>query len=196
MSNTIFRICGFSTHNESFSPISIMKQFFNSTICKNISQIKENHIEFDHTLKDNTSCHITFVEIVDLDKTTSYSNFADTLIIFIDLEKEKIIEKLEEIIFYIKENFNLSKKIYLLGLYTQNNKSQKNLTEEAITEYLDTTQIIYDYLEIDSDSNEDLVNFFDFITQEAIEEKAKQKSKERDLPEYDMSKSKGICIIC
>lgn len=193
MSNTIFRICGFSTHNESFSPISIMKQFFNSTICKNISQIKESHIEFDHTLKDNTSCHITFVEINDLDKSTSYSNFADTLIIFIDLEKEKIIEKLEEIIFYIKENFNLSKKIYLLGLYTQNNKPQK--TEEAITEYLDTTQIIYDYLELDSESNEDLVNFFDFITQEAIEEKAKQKSKEKDLPEYDMSKSKGICII-
>ena len=196
MSTNVFRICGFATNFESFSPISIIRQFFISSVCKNITHIKENHIEFDHVLKDDVTCHITFIEISDLDKNTPYSSFGDCMIIFIDLEKEKIIEKLEEIVFYMKENFNISKKIYVLGIFTSNNKLHKNITEEAITEYLDTTQLIYDYLDINIESNTDLANFFDFITQEALEEKKKKKSKEKDLPDYDMSKSKWDCIIC
>ena len=60
---TIFRIGAFSTNNEEYSPISMIEKFFTATSNKNVSYIKENHVEFKYTLTAlNKELHTNVVQ--------------------------------------------------------------------------------------------------------------------------------------
>ena len=113
---SVFRVGAFSTNFDTFSPITIIRQFFVSTVCKNISYIKDNHVEFEHVLEESTEIHTNFIAISNLEKSYNVCSCADCFIIFVDLELKESMDKLEQIVNYIKLKCNEDKKVYVLGI--------------------------------------------------------------------------------
>ena len=188
-----FRVAAFSTNFENFSPITLIRQFFVSTVCKNISYIKDNHVEFEHVLEDSTAIHTNFIAISNLEKSYNVCSCADCYIIFVDLELKESMEKLEEIINYIKVKCNDDKKVYVLGIYTKAENIQNNFKEETFKDYLDTTKLYCEYLEVCLELTVELVKIFEKIIQDALEAKKELKNLQGGLGD-DMSKS-GICLM-
>ena len=192
MSKPTFRVASFSTNFEAYPPMEIIKIFFKSAVCDNISYVNDDQVKFEHMLNEKV-CFTNFVQISNLNATHSFLKCADCVIVFVDLEKEKSFENLEIIITYIKNNCRLERKVYILGIYSNVDKIQPELKEESINEFVDSKNIYYDYLELNLESSIDLVKIVEFISQEAIENKSDKLEKNKEVPE-DVSRS-GCVII-
>ena len=190
----VFRVGAFSTNFDNFSPITIIRQFFVSTVCKNISYIKDNHVEFEHVLEDSTEIHTNFIAISNLEKSYNVCSCADCFIIFVDLELKESMDKLEQIVNYIKIKCNEEKKVYVLGIYTKGENIQSNFKEETFKDYLDTTKLYYEYLEVCLEVTVELVKIFEKIIKDAIEAKKELKILQSGMNE-DMSGSGANCYI-
>lgn len=60
------------------------------------------------------------------------------------------------------------KKIFVIGVYSNVNNTKENLEEENILEYLDNKKLMYNYLEVNIDSDKELNKTIDFFIKDGI----------------------------
>lgn len=188
-----FKVACFSTNHSSFSPLSIMKQYFMSTNCTNINNCDDGHIEFEHILvKDNAqkiNCFNIYYEISHFGKTSKILSSSDCFIIFIDLENDNSLIELNKILDFMKEKCDLDKKIFGITIFTNENNIKKSLSEENIRNYFNKFFLTnYSIQEVDMDTDDELVKAIDSLTTEVLIIK-KQIGREGKIMDFDRSGS-------
>ena len=185
----------FSTDNEAYKPMSIIRQYLIFEECKNV-KYKEDSVEYNHNLnKDNNYVHFKFYEILDIDKSNSKCNFADSYLILINLEKVDIFGQIDSIFNYIQNNGNSDKKIYIIGLYMNANNIKDEYKEENIKEYLEQQNTNYEYSEVNFDSTNELIKIIDFISNDTIKTKKNYIKQNNNNNEHDNDQSGSKCFI-
>ena len=188
-------IC-FSTDNELYRPMTIIRQYLVSEECSNVKYIKEEGVEYDHNLnKDNKYLHFKFIEILNIDKSNSKCNLADSYLILINLEKEEIFEQLDLIFNYIQNNGNTDKKIFIIGIYINVNNIKEEFKEENIKEYLEHQKLNYEYSELNFDSTNELVKLIDFISNDTMKTKIENYKKENNNNIQENDQSNSNCLL-
>ena len=185
----------FSTDNEAYKPMSIIRQYLIFEECKNV-KYKEDSVEYNHNLnKDNNYVHFKFYEILDIDKSNSKCNFADSYLILINLEKVDIYGQMDSIFNYIQNNGNSDKKMYIIGLYMNANNIKDEYKEENIKEYLEQQNTNYEYSEVNFDSTNELIKIIDFISNDTIKTKKNYIKQNNNNNEHDNDQSGSKCFI-
>ena len=192
----IFNATCFSTNNQSFDTISVMKQYFMSTECSDVSYIKNTCVKFIHKLLaengTKVDCQNTYIEIYPLSKNKKTSDKNDCFIIFLDLEFNESLIELNKILNFINIYCDTEKKIYLITIYTNENNIKENLTEENIKVYFGKYFITnYDISMVNMDSKDEIVKVIDSLTQDTLQEKNLFNGNKN----MDMDKSKSHCLF-
>ena len=84
------------------------------------------------------------------------------------MEKEDLYQELDYIILYIINNCLPEKKIFVLGAYNNAKNIREDLKEENIKDYIDNKSINYEYLELNINNQNDLINIIEFITKQSL----------------------------
>ena len=193
---TSFTIICFSTDNELYRPMTLIRQYLVNEECSNVKYIKEEGVEYDHNFKkDNNYDHFKFFELINLDKSNPKCNLADSYLILINLEKEDIFEQSDLILTYIQNNGNIDKKIYIVGLYINANNIKDEYKEDNIKEYLDQQKFNYEYSEINFDSSNELIRIIDFISNDTIKIKKDNYQRSNINTEKEKAQSGSGCIV-
>ena len=175
--------------------MSIIRQYLIFEECSNV-KYKEDSVEYKHNLnKDNNYVHFKFYEILDIDKSNSKCNFADSYLILINLEKVDIFGQMDSIFNYIQNNGNADKKIYIIGLYMNANNIKDEYKEENIKEYLEQQNTNYEYSEVNFDSTNELIKIIDFISNDTIKTKKNYIKQNNNNNEHDNDQSGSKCFI-
>ena len=196
MSNAsyIYNVLCFTTNLELFEPISILKQFMESTNQTKKKLNKENPLNFNYKINEKKIL-LSFHQINDFTQEKSdICYFADSYLIIIDLENDNTYKNLDEIIIFMKNLCDLEKTVFVLGLYSNAEKTRNNLNEENVTEYLEEKRLIYEYFESNIDSINDLNKTIDFILKEGFK-KIEKKIKEGYNGYQTDSESNSHCFI-
>lgn len=188
-------ILSLTTDPDNLPSMKFLKTYFNSTICKNVTNSKEHHVEYDRQINDQT-IHITFREIKPKEELyASISKKADCFILITDIEAISSLNALNFIITFLKDLGNES-RCYILGFYQNQANIQNKLKEESLISFLDKEQIDYDYIEVNQADNLSQVKILDFITQETIQRKQKKTNNIiHSALTVDIDNSKSICIL-
>ena len=141
------QIVAFSTNDTTQTPNDIINIFLGQqehTIIK-----KSRHsIAFQTNIKNSKKkTKIMVCSILNL--TREYTGIYDVncYVLFINLEKQDSMEKLEEIISYARDYCELGKKIYVLGMISGNEGESRQINKSDITKVLDQVQANYEYKE-------------------------------------------------
>ena len=193
---SFFIIC-FTTDIDAYRPMTIIRQYVICEECSNVKYIKEEGVEYDHHFnKDLKFRHFKFIEILNIDKLNSKCIFADSYLLFINLEKEDIFEQMDLIYNYIQNNGNTDRKIYVLGLYMNKSNIKDEYKEEKIREYLEQQKLNCEYSELNFDSTNDLVKTIDFISCDTIKNKKNiEQIKNKKNNDLENGQSNSKCII-
>ena len=192
----IFNAICFSTNNQSFNTISVMKKYFMSTECSDISYNKNTCVKFIHKLLaengTKVDCQNTYIEIYPLSNNKTISDKNDCYIIFFDLEFNESLIELNKILNYIYISRNTDKKIYLLNIYTNEKNIKEDLTEENIKGYFEKNHLTnYDISEVNLDSTDEIVKVIDSLTEDTLQEKSLLNINKN----LDIDKSKSHCLL-
>lgn len=193
-SSSIIIIC-FSTDFENYKPMVVIRQYLVYEECSNVKYIKEEGVEFDHHLNNNNN-HFKFLEITNIDKSSSKCNLADSYLFLINLEKEEIYEQMELIFSYIQNNGKTEKKIYIIGLYINSNNIKEEYKEENINEFIEQKKLNCEYYELNFDSTNELVKIIDNISIDTIKSKKDLYQRENNNTNSKENNQSGSnCII-
>ena len=142
------QIVAFSTNDTTQTPNEIINIFLgqqNHTVIK-----KSRHaICFSTTLKNSTKMTTIMIRSI-LNLTREYTGINDVncYILFIDLEKDDSMEKLDLIINYASDYCELMKKIYVLGMISGKEENIRCINKADIIKKLDQVKLNYEYKEI------------------------------------------------
>ena len=189
--NLIFSPACFSTNTTTFSPITVMKQYFMTTDCTDISYSKSNHVEFKHIIVDS-ECFNIFHDVSSFTvEDIKICDEADCFIIFFDLENGDSLAELNKILNFLSEKCDTNKKIFVISIYTNENNIKSNLNDKNIKYYFSKYLLDnYDIQEANIDSLTELAQVIDSVITEILESKDLLKSKS-----FDYDKSKSMCEI-
>ena len=141
------QIVAFSTNETDHNPndlINIYLENNNHLIIKKTSLATAFTTTLPNTSKQTK---IMICSVLNLTKEYTGINDVNCYLLYVDLEKEDSKQKLDFILNYAKENCNLEKRIFVFGMITKEN-NEKYITEEDIKRYLENSQMIYQYKEI------------------------------------------------
>ena len=186
-----FKTLSFSTNVSNLSPCSVLNILLSNNLCSNIKNLNKHAVEFDYQFVSNVLVHTQFSEAYTLNKKYSMSNYADSYIIIIDLESKVSYTNLDSIISYMKENCNIEKKIFILGIYKNVDDIDEDLKEENIKDFIDSKKLNYDYLELNIESKNDLIKIMEYIINQSV----LNKDEKGDSFDKNEGQSKSICIL-
>jgi len=184
------QIVAFSTNETDHNPndlINIYLENNNHLIIKKTSLATAFTTTLPNTSKQTK---IMICSVLNLTKEYTGINDVNCYLLYVDLEKEDSKQKLDFILNYAKENCNLEKRIFVFGMITKEN-NEKYITEEDIKRYLENSQMIYQYKEINvkqiKDICDSLKEVFSFSLSNPISNmnKTQDKDDEKD----------GSCLI-
>ena len=184
------QIVAFSTNETDHNPndlINIYLENNNHLIIKKTSLATAFTTTLPNTSKQTK---IMICSVLNLTKEYTGINDVNCYLLYVDLEKEDSKQKLDFILNYAKENCNLEKRIFVFGMITKED-NEKYITEEDIKRYLENSQMIYQYKEINvkqiKDICDSLKEVFSFSLSNPISNmnKTQDKDDEKD----------GSCLI-
>ena len=147
------QMIGFTTNDKNYSPNDIISNYLNNNshfIIKKSTQL----IAFSTVLPDQKKpTKIMLITLLDLEIEYEGINDVNCYLIIIDLQKETSKDKLSEILAYINQFCNLSKKIYLLGVKKDEEENKIKLTEEEILQKIKEMNVEYEYFELNLDNS-------------------------------------------
>ena len=147
------QMIGFTTNDKNYSPNDIISNYLNNNshfIIKKSTQL----IAFSTVLPDQKKpTKIMLITLLDLEIEYEGINEVNCYLIIIDLQKETSKDKLSEILAYINQFCNLSKKIYLLGVKKDEEENKIKLTEEEILQKIKEMNVEYEYFELNLDNS-------------------------------------------
>ena len=183
--NTI-QIVAFTTNSESsqfFLPYDITKRFVKSQDHIFVKQKAGLALAFKLMLsKPNLYTKIMVCSALDLTREYNGIKEVNCYLFFVDLESKDSENQLNLIIKYFLKYCNLSRKIYILGLYSSNiENSLKNIDENCIKKIMESSKINkYKYKEMNIEDNQIISKFLldIFLEVEKISITKKKKSEE------------------
>lgn len=195
----IFNMVCFTTNNNTFCPLTVMRKFLINSGNNNKPEIKNNNLNFDFQLENKkykiSKILISIYQILNFEGGNfDLCSFADSYLIIIDLEKDRTYEQLDIIISFMNNYCDLEKMVFVMGVYNNAKNIKKELAEENIIEYLDEKKITYEYVESNSESSQDLVKTIDFILKEGIKKVENKIIENANNSKFD-SESKSKCFI-
>ena len=149
------QIVAFSTNETDHNPndlINIYLENNNHLIIKKTSLATAFTTTLPNTSKQTK---IMICSVLNLTKEYTGINDVNCYLLYVDLEKEDSKQKLDFILNYAKENCNLEKRIFVFGMITKED-NEKYITEEDIKRYLENSQMIYQYKELNVKQNKDI----------------------------------------
>ena len=184
------QIVAFSTNDTHQTPNDVINIFLenNSHV---ILKKSRNAIAFSTTLP-NSSKQIKIMISSVLNLTREYTGITEVncYILFIDLEKEDSTEKFETILNYAKDYCELSKKIYVIGMFSGNEEEKRCINKDDIKKTLDSSQISYEYKEITLTKAKGVSD----IIMDILIYSSKHSISGEDIPDKDSGKD-GSCEI-
>lgn len=195
----IFNMVCFTTNNNTFCPLTVMRKFLINSGNNNKPEIKNNNLNFDFQLENKkykiSKILISIYQILNFEGGNfDLCSFADSYLIIIDLEKDRTYEQLDIIISFMNNYCDLEKMVFVMGVYNNAKNIKKELAEENIIEYLDEKKLTYEYVESNSESSQDLVKTIDFILKEGIKKVENKIIENSNNSKFD-SESKSKCFI-
>ena len=195
----IFNMVCFTTNNNTFCPLTVMRKFLINSGNNNKPEIKNNNLNFDFQLENKkykiSKILISICQILNFEGGNfDLCSFADSYLIIIDLEKDRTYEQLDIIISFMNNYCDLEKMVFVMGVYNNAKNIKKELAEENIIEYLDEKKLTYEYVESNSESSQDLVKTIDFILKEGIKKVENKIIENSNNSKFD-SESKSKCFI-
>ena len=156
------QIVAFSTNDSEQTPIDIINTFLeqqNHVILKKT----KSAVAFSTTLTNSSkTSRIMICSILNLGREYTGISDVNCYMVFVDLEKESSKEKFESIVSYVKDYCELSKKVFVLGMFnvkkTEENKNIKVINKDDIEKILENSDIIYEYNEMDLSNIKDIIN--------------------------------------
>ena len=147
------QIIAFTTNEKNPSPNDLIDKYLEKNSHFIIKKNKQL-VAFSSVLQEQKKpTKIMICTLLDLNMEYEGINEVNCYIIVIDLQKETSKQKYSEIISYIQKFCDLSKKIYLLGVKSDENEDNKTkLTEEEIDQVVQTLNVDYEYLELNIDN--------------------------------------------
>ena len=158
--NEKIQIVAFSTKEKDPSPNDIFEAFLEK-YTHSMQKKSSRAMAFSMTLTDEEKPkNIMICSIIDL--TVEYTGITEVncYILFIDLENEDSNEKLESIESYIQQYCQLDKKLFIFGMVSGNEGTEKCLTREDILKSLDIEDNNFEYKEINLSQLKEYSNDF------------------------------------
>ena len=151
------QLIAFTTNEKSPSPNELIDKYLEKNSHFIIKKNKQL-VAFSSVLPEQKKpTKIMICTLIDLNMEYEGINEVNCYIIVIDLQKETSKEKYSEIISYIQKFCDLSKKIYLLGVKSDENEDNKvKMTEEEIDQLVKTLNVEYEYFELNIDNTEEV----------------------------------------
>ena len=141
------QIVAFSTNDTTQTPNDIINIFLGQQEHKIIKKSRHS-IAFQTNIKNSKKkTKIMVCSILNLTREYTGINDVNCYVLFINLEKQDSMEKLEEIISYARDYCELGKKIYVLGMISGNEGESRQINKSDITKVLDQVQANYEYKE-------------------------------------------------
>ena len=175
------QIVSFSTNDANYSPIDILQVLldqYTHTVIK-----KSRHaIAFMMALPDSIKkTKIMMCSVLNLSREYTGITDVNCYLIFIDLKNENSKEAFDLIISYLKENCDLSKKIFVLGIINKENDIKQIISEEEIVKVMDSGNLIYEYIELNLEKKKEVADSLLNIFVKCSKEEAKDdKQIEKD----------------
>ena len=126
---------------------------------------------------------------------------ADAYIVFLDLESKDALDRLEEVVTYIKEYCSYDVKTYVIGRYNKEESRIASLDSCEINNFLNMKNFLYTYIEInnniESENFESTIrDLFSSVYQNKKNQLDSQCGSIYDTSELDKEDmSKSHCII-
>jgi len=147
------QIVAFSTNESDHNPndlINIYLENNNHIIIKKTLSATAFTTQLQNTAKQTK---IMICSVLNLSKEYTGITDVNCYLLYLDLEKEDSKSKFEIIFNYAKENCDMAKKFFVFGMISEN-KVEKYIKKEDIENYLNESQVNYEYKEINvSDKN-------------------------------------------
>ena len=107
---------------------------------------------------------IMICSVLNLTKEYSGITNVNCYLLFIDLEQDDSIQKLNDIIKYIKDCCRIKKKFFIYGVISGDEMNEIKINEMEIKNVLKETEIIYSYKELNLSNKEDIhENFLEIL---------------------------------
>ena len=184
------QIVAFSTNETDHNPndlINIYLENNNHLIIKKTSLATAFTTTLPNTSKQTK---IMICSVLNLTKEYTGINDVNCYLLYVDLEKEDSKQKLDFILNYAKENCNLEKRIFVFGMITKEN-NEKYITEEDIKRYLENSQMIYQYKEINVKQNKDICDSLKEVFSFSLSNPISNMNKTQDKDD----EKDGSCLI-
>ena len=154
------QIVGFSTNDAIHSQNDILQILFdqyNHMIIK-----KSRHaISFSLVLPNKTNAtKIMLCTLSDLTKEYPGIDDVNCYLIFIDLLYEKSKQTFDSIVSFLKNYCNLQKKIYILGIVTDNGETNQIIHQKDIKKIMDSGNFYYKYIKLNLEDKKKSGRFF------------------------------------
>ena len=156
------QIVAFSTNESEHNPNDLLNTFLennNHLIIKKTSLATAFTMTFPNSLKQTK---IMVCSVLNLSKEYTGITDVNCYLLYIDLEKQDSKAKLEIILNYAKEVCDLGKKIFVYGMISQK-EGIKYITKDDIERYLDDSQIVYEYNEINIKENRQICDSLSYV---------------------------------
>ena len=175
------QIVAFSTNESEHNPNNLINTYLDNN---NHSIIKRTNLAtaFITTLPNTTKqTKIMVCSVLNLSKEYTGITDVNCYLLYIDLESEDSKTKLEIILNYAKENCDLGKKIFVFGMVTKKD-GEKYIKKEDIEKYLNESQILFEYKEINvkevKDICDSLTNIFNYSLKNPLSGEVKVDDKD------------------
>lgn len=188
----------FSTNKNSTPPIEIIKE--NIKDFKISSSSKKSTPTYSYQLLPNQTIKLKFYYMSNLDKQYTACLTADAYVIFLDLECLDALDRLDEVVSYIKEYCSYDVKTYVIGNYNKEENKISALDSCELNNFLNMKNFLYTYIEIDKDKvNENIESTIRELFQKVYQNKKNMLDSQcgsisEDI-DFDKDISKSQCII-
>ena len=131
-------------------PIRIIDQYINDNFIQDVKKYTKDQFilqyQFGYQLKKNVNIIINCDIINNFSVSHSGTLDSNGYIVFCNLENKNILELLEKIVDYIKENCSLNIKTYIIGVFEENIDEDK--TYHKMKEFLSGFDFEFEYYEM------------------------------------------------
>ena len=156
------QIVAFSTNESDHNPndlINIYLENNNHIIIKKTLSATAFTTQLQNTAKQTK---IMICSVLNLSKEYTGITDVNCYLLYLDLEKEDSKSKFEIIFNYAKENCDMAKKFFVFGMISEN-KGEKYIKKEDVENYLNESQVNYEYKEINVNDKNSICDSFKAI---------------------------------
>ena len=155
-----FQIVAFSTNDIDITPNDIINIFLSQ---KEHEILKKSRfsIAFKTNLNNLLTRKIMICSVLNLTKEYIGINDVNCYLVFIDLEKEDSIKKLEVIVSYAKDYCATNKLFFVIGIISgEEYKEVKEINKADITKILEDANFKYNYIKINLSNQKEIYDMF------------------------------------